>query len=1236
MTNLSFRLSAGLFSVSAIALSAAIGMPEAHAQTVIDNQTVTVPPDTIPANTVLRVGDTGAGTLNIVTGGIVTTNSTTLGFSAGSSGTISVSGAGASFSTANIFDIGREGTGTFTITNGATATSGGASIGQLGGTGTVTVSGAGSTWTSTGSMTVGGDNGSIATLNVLDGATLDLGTNTIYISDDDSTATFNASGGSTITSGDAIFGYYSDVGVGVANISGAGTTWSIDGELVLGGEGGSGELNILAGAVVTATGDLTMGEYDEGVTRGDLLVSGTGSRLSIAGNAVIGADRPAIAIISNGGTMDVTGDTTISDDTTAPATLTVTGQGSRYETAGLTVGAYGEGNLNILDLGSLVSGTAIVGYRSSAVGTVTVDNGFWMMNGVPLTVGESGTGTVTVRNGGQIGSASVRPTTLTLGNLAGSSGTMTITGAGSQAVFSAQAWVGKSGTGSLSVLDGGYIGAQDIFVGTDAGSTGTLLVDGAGSHALGTDYISIGNLSAGSATVSNGGWLESADDMTIAFQAPGTVVVTGQGSRLTTVGILRVGHFGNGSLTISDGGKVIVDEGDSDTVVAMSAGSNGNLHVTGTGSELDTYDLIIGQAGTGTATVSNGGMITAHSVTIGDTGTGTLNIGAAPGSAPAAAGVINAPTVELHSGIGTLNFNLLGATTFSPQLIGNGEMNVLAGTTTFVTNSPSYAGAVNVTGGMAVVNANLPGNFTVSDTGIVGGSGTIGSLLMQAGGTVAPGNSPGTLNVLGTTTFNAGSNYNVEVAGALSDLINTTDAVLNGGTVHASGAPSLMRYTILTSANTWTGGGFAGVDTTSAFINYGLEYDPNNVYLVINGVNSLTTAALTPNELAAARALDQFGLGNPLYSLIVGGNMSDARQAMNALSGEVHASVGSALADNNRYVREAVMGRMVQAQNNRAGGGQAVALASAGPQNVAEIDTSSRMSLGAGPGSTKDALPAGGHRLAYWSHAVGAWGKYESDNNAASADRDLGGFITGIDGSLGGGWRAGLVGGYVYTGLSVDNRLSKAQADSYVLGGYAGGDLGRGFALRSGGTWTWSDIDTSRNVVFPGFFEHQKADYNANVAQVFAELAYPIMSRNIALEPFAGLAYVHVDTGGFTESGPIAGLTSEGQDTDVGYGTVGLRIGGMWGWGSSRIQPHASIAWQYAFGDTTPNQLLQFSSNGIGMDIRGVPMAQNSALLDVGADIMLSPDATLSISYTGQYSGDFNDNGVRGRFNWKF
>lgn len=229
----------------------------------------------------------------------------------------------------------------------------------------------------------------------------------------------------------------------------------------------------------------------------------------------------------------------------------------------------------------------------------------------------------------------------------------------------------------------------------------------------------------------------------------------------------------------------------------------------------------------------------------------------------------------------------------------------------------------------------------------------------------------------------------------------------------------------------------------------------------------------------------------------------------------------------------------------------------------------------------------------------------------------------------------GFGAGYSQSDVSVADRHSAADVESFHLAGYTGGMAGP-FALRGGGAWSWSDIDTSRAVVFPGFFEQEKASYDAYTGQLFGEVAYPIAMRRIALEPFAGLAFVSVDTDGFKESGALAALSGRGFDQNVGYTTLGLRAGVNMHWGSALVTPHVSAAWQHAFDDVTPDAALAFASTGIGFDVTGVPLAENSALIEAGLDLDLSPTATLGISYSGQFGGGVEDNAVKGRFTWLF
>lgn len=84
------------------------------------------------------------------------------------------------------------------------------------------------------------------------------------------------------------------------------------------------------------------------------------------------------------------------------------------------------------------------------------------------------------------------------------------------------------------------------------------------------------------------------------------------------------------------------------------------------------------------------------------------------------------------------------------------------------------------------------------------------------------------------------------------------------------------------------------------------------------------------------------------------------------------------------------------------------------------------------------------------------------------------------------------------------------------------------------------------------------------------------------------------------------------------------------------VTPHISAAWQHAFDDVTPGAALAFASTGIGFAVSGVPLAQNSALIDAGLDLNLSPTATVGASYSGQFGDGVADNAVKGRFTWAF
>jgi outer membrane autotransporter protein len=1228
----------------------------ALAQTTINNQTVTAPPNTIP-NDNLIVGSTGSGTLIIESGGVVASTSGVLADQAGSSGTVNVLGTG-TWTVTNAINIGRNGTGLLAITGGGQVSSNGIYVGNIGNaSGTLNIDGAGSTLTTTNSVRVSSGQNTSGVINVTNGGYLNATGENLYIGEYND-GTLNVSGGSTVASDFTYLGYcggscYNNEPLGTANISGAGTTWTLSDGMYIGYEDARGQLNVTDGAVVTTGFYIYTGYYDG--YAGGITVSGAGSELIVddgagGGEVILGYSGPSTVVVSDGGLFQIGGDVYVGYQPTSISNLTVTGANSAMTVGGNAhIGYEGLGTVTISNGGSLnITGTTYIGeddYFTTPASLMVTGTGSQLTAGeIQIATSSDALGAMTVSNGANVDTGDVH-----VGRGAGSTGTLNISGANTIWSGNPSLYAGYDGAGTINI-NGGMVFDPDnnylnyLYISYAAGSEGTVNISGAGTVVNIGNYIELGYDDRGVLNITGGASVTADYLYGAGGGAASDLLVSGAGTSLNLYYGAYIGSGATLNAIIENGAQLNV----TDTDVQINYDSV--LEVRNGAQVTAAQGIVIGGSTNGTMILSTGSTATATNgiVRIAQTGgSGTLIFGAREGDAPVAAGTLNSAqvtfgnTFSLPSLSGEIVFNHTGALTFASALsVLNGtghELTVLAGTTTFTGNSSAFTGDMTVTGGKAVVNSNYSQtDVTVSGSGIVGGSGIIASLDVLSGGTVAPGNSPGTLNVTGNVAFASGTYYAVEVAGAQSDLIAATGtATLNGGTVQVSGSPSLMRYTILSSSALT--GTFAGIESASAFIEYSLDYDPLNAYLVIDGFNSLTTAARTPNEFAVARAIDQFPTDNPLYSAIISGSVEGAQQAFNALSGEIHGSVGSALADDSRYVREAITGRLIQAYYGGmgAGGGQPIVMAAAAPTDVVEMDSSSRMSLGAGYGASRGAPPVD-HDLAWWSRAFGAWGQYDSNGNAATTDRNLGGFVTGVDGGLGSGWRAGLATGYLSTSLDAGGgRYSSADVNSYVLGGYAGGAVG-GFALRSGATWTWNSIDTNRNVVFPGFSEIENASYNGDVGQLFGELAYPIFTHGGVVEPFAGLAYVHVGTDSFTESGSVAGLTSGGLNMNLGYGTLGARAGTTVVWGGATVIPHASVAWQYAFGDTTPEIALAFVSTGIGMGIGGVPLAQNSALVEIGADAVIARGATLGLSYIGQYSGDFNDNGLRGRFNWKF
>ncbi len=1027
-------------------------------------------------------------------------------------------------------------------------------------------------------------------------------------------------------------------------ISGGGTGIYVQGTLVLnhantfGGGSGSvliGNGTLVAGddralstarittqfssATLSANKDVTLANNFSLNPSTDLTVDTAGHAISLTGRIQANSGGGSAArLIKNGlGTLTLSGNNTYAGGT-------VLNQGTLSVSSDSNLGDVNGGIT--FDGGELKFGSAFDLSTSRAI-NLSAGGGTIDMAGNESTIRRaiSGSGGLTVED-----SSNSANGTLTLEGMNDYTGATTIANGATLAL---------SGQGRVNQSSGVQVdGTFDV---SNASSAQINNLSGHGNITLGTNYLQINN-----AAGTFGGVISGDGGVNI---GSGIQVFTGTNSYTGATGIMAgaVLELGNGGTegsvagNITNHGAVVFNRSD-DLLY--------NGEITGNG--------IFAHVGSGKLT------LTATSSSRGDVIIGpdsTLQLGNG-GTTGLIGGTNYTGTI---TNLGTLIYDRSNAVSWKGIYAGDGEIiKEGANTLTLTGDSSGYTGSTTVKSGKLIVgndlgNGKLGGDVTVLDGAILGGYGTLGSGVgslvdIQSGGILSPGNSIGTLTINGDLTLRAGSYLMTELAGdGSADLVNVTGraniagshlviTALDPETSYQAG----QRYNVLTAGNLISGQ-FADVTSGSTFLNFTLdpeqtstafnvalkstetEPEPNNPDPGENpGEGEIpkpkplfTTVAETKNQFATAQALDslsQTGSSLALYNKLLMLSADEARAAYNSLSGEAYASAKGALINQSQFINSAITNRLQQALGG-------VPTAPVATMNYASEPKKVEAFGAVTPQADSGNLYTG------WAYAYGAWSEQDSTNNTGRMKSSVGGFVTGIDRLVYENWRLGLLAGYSHTSFDVDGRASSGSSDNYTIGAYTGTEWelagGNALSFSSGLAYTWHQIDMNRSVGFVAFNDSLDADYDAGTFQLFGELGYKIRLPKAVIEPYANLSYIRLKTDGFNEDGQSAAALSVDSDTmGTTFSTLGFRASTGFDLGTVPTTARADLGWRHAAGDIDPVSTASF----VGSDaftVAGAPIAKDTAIIEAGLDFALSKDATLGVSYSGQFGSGSQRNG---------
>lgn len=587
---------------------------------------------------------------------------------------------------------------------------------------------------------------------------------------------------------------------------------------------------------------------------------------------------------------------------------------------------------------------------------------------------------------------------------------------------------------------------------------------------------------------------------------------------------------------------------------------------------------------------------------------------------------------------GTLTIEENGTESFDNPLSGSGTFNKTGiGTLTLdrSVDDSHFEGTTNVRQGELVVNNVLNGSTNVGSDGMISGSGTINNLTLHpwsfldvtlngAQGVTSP------LTLTGTQNHLNGAEV-VATVNNLSSMVlqqhYKTTILRLADAAQASGTLSDIALMDSNDSNART-----LLDT--AFLKGRVSEAQDGRSWILDYVRMVNfqVYAQDHNESQVGFILDHSTSSAGFVNALAGSNIrtdEQVRGAYNSLSGEINASAKTAMVNDSFYVQEAVVDRLDCA------GDALRAHTHDGKQQTSgycDVDPTRHVSV--------------------WGTVYGQKGGQSGGAaGAAHMGQSSVGWIMGADTGLKGGWRLGGLLAYGRDWFGVQSgRGSSAHANSATIGAYAGnawhvGGLTKNAAItfKGGLSYSWNMLHTNRRVTYGDYAGRLSSNNRTGTGQVFAETGYRMVFASesrlpLEVEPFARMTYLNYNSTNFREHGADSALAVKGQNSSIGFSTMGVKLATSVTIGKVLFSPHVEAGYRRAFGRTNASVREGFSAlgGGYGMSVQGTPLSINTAQINTGFAARLTDRIDVNVDYIGQYGGHQTSSGGSGNFSYKF
>jgi uncharacterized protein with beta-barrel porin domain len=551
-----------------------------------------------------------------------------------------------------------------------------------------------------------------------------------------------------------------------------------------------------------------------------------------------------------------------------------------------------------------------------------------------------------------------------------------------------------------------------------------------------------------------------------------------------------------------------------------------------------------------------------------------------------------------------------------------------------------------------------PSTVMVDPGGLITGNGTVVGTLTNKG-TISPGNSPGTLNVVGSYIQTASGTYTAEIASASSyDRIAVTGSP---GTADLAGtmSPVLLEgyrppgNTVFPGLVTATGGisgTFSSItdQMISSTLFWQPRYDTNSFDLVVQRDYANPELGLNSNQLAVGNMLngvagatsgDLNNVLNAIDSLPTAANVQDAYKQISPEKAGAMANLGFVAANfqvRNLATRTTNL-RFVQGGS----GGGASSLAPGGLSCT--YSKLSGVMLAYNGGFLPDLFTARREfkapesRWGVFADGGAAFGTQSSTSNQTGYNFTLGGLTLGADYRLTDKLLVGLATGYSNTASSFYGTGGSVTVNTIPFNAYAAYSSGQMYAYGSLG-YALNLYNLRRAINFDGIGRTATSSTTGNQFNLYGEAGFDLKLSRMILTPAATLTYSALWLGGFTEENAgalnlkVGPQNASSVQTGVsGRVTLPLKMG------SIIMVPQAYAFYQHEFANGSRGLNASLSQGSGAFTWQTEAAGQNFALVGASLTTALRDNLYAPVNFNSEVgrrntSAQFINVGLRYEF----